>query len=286
MSNPTTPIHRAPLSQQHRRVITTTSPDAIGATVERHHRRRRGQGPLRGHHPRGREAAPGVTIPTLCDHPDLDVAGVCRICVVEVEGQRTLQPACAFPVINQMTHQHAQPQGAHGAPSRARAAAQRALRRVLQLRPQRQLRAAVAGRGVRHHRVRLRPSRTSRSPSWTTSSYSRDARHEQVHPLPPLRAHLHRPAGSRRARGGRPQQQDHHRHVRGHAPGRRGLHQLRPVRQPLPHGRPVRQGRDGRRVGRHRRPRQARRHPDRPGAALGDGRAVRPRARHGRSRSR
>ena len=33
MSNPTTPIHRAPLSQQHRRVITTTSPDAIGAQV-------------------------------------------------------------------------------------------------------------------------------------------------------------------------------------------------------------------------------------------------------------
>ena len=33
MSHPTTPIHRAPLSQQHRRVITTTSPDAIGALV-------------------------------------------------------------------------------------------------------------------------------------------------------------------------------------------------------------------------------------------------------------
>ncbi len=33
-------------------------------------------------------------------------------------------------------------------------------------------------------------------------------------------------------------------------------------------------------VGRDRRPRQARRHPDRPGAALGHGRAVRPRAGH------
>ena len=30
------------------------------------------------------------------------MAGVCRICVVEVEGQRTLQPACTFPVVNQM----------------------------------------------------------------------------------------------------------------------------------------------------------------------------------------
>jgi NADH-quinone oxidoreductase subunit G/[NiFe] hydrogenase diaphorase moiety small subunit len=40
----------------------------------------------------------GIRIPTLCHHPDLCVAGVCRVCVVEVENQRTLQAACAFPV--------------------------------------------------------------------------------------------------------------------------------------------------------------------------------------------
>ncbi len=40
----------------------------------------------------------GVKIPTLCHHPDLCVAGVCRICVVEVENQRVLQAACAYPV--------------------------------------------------------------------------------------------------------------------------------------------------------------------------------------------
>jgi iron-only hydrogenase group A len=40
----------------------------------------------------------GIRIPTLCHHPDLCVAGVCRICVVEVEGQRALQAACAYPV--------------------------------------------------------------------------------------------------------------------------------------------------------------------------------------------
>lgn len=39
-----------------------------------------------------------VHIPTLCYHPDLCVAGVCRICVVEVEGQRTLQTACSYPI--------------------------------------------------------------------------------------------------------------------------------------------------------------------------------------------
>jgi iron-only hydrogenase group A len=40
----------------------------------------------------------GISIPTLCHHEDLCVAGVCRICVVEVEGMRTLQASCAFPV--------------------------------------------------------------------------------------------------------------------------------------------------------------------------------------------
>lgn len=39
-----------------------------------------------------------IRIPTLCYHEDLCVAGVCRICVVEVEGQRTLQTACCYPV--------------------------------------------------------------------------------------------------------------------------------------------------------------------------------------------
>jgi NADH-quinone oxidoreductase subunit G/[NiFe] hydrogenase diaphorase moiety small subunit len=37
-------------------------------------------------------------IPTLCYHDDLCIAGNCRMCVVEVEGMRTLQAACAFPV--------------------------------------------------------------------------------------------------------------------------------------------------------------------------------------------
>lgn len=39
-----------------------------------------------------------VHIPTLCHHEDLCVAGVCRVCAVEVEGMRTLQASCAFPV--------------------------------------------------------------------------------------------------------------------------------------------------------------------------------------------
>lgn len=40
----------------------------------------------------------GIHIPTLCYHEDLCISGVCRICVVEVEGYRTLQASCAFPI--------------------------------------------------------------------------------------------------------------------------------------------------------------------------------------------
>ena len=39
-----------------------------------------------------------IHIPTLCFHEDLCLAGVCRICVVEIEGQRTLQAACSYPI--------------------------------------------------------------------------------------------------------------------------------------------------------------------------------------------
>ena len=40
----------------------------------------------------------GRDVPTLCHDPRLDPMGSCRMCLVEVEGQRRLQPACAFKV--------------------------------------------------------------------------------------------------------------------------------------------------------------------------------------------
>ena len=39
-----------------------------------------------------------IHVPTLCYHPDLCISGSCRVCVVEVEGMRTLQTACSFPI--------------------------------------------------------------------------------------------------------------------------------------------------------------------------------------------
>jgi formate dehydrogenase major subunit len=44
----------------------------------------------------------GIEIPTLCDHPNLTPYGGCRLCLVEVEGARTLQPSCTLPINNNM----------------------------------------------------------------------------------------------------------------------------------------------------------------------------------------
>jgi formate dehydrogenase major subunit len=44
----------------------------------------------------------GIEIPTLCDHPQLQPYGGCRLCLVEVEGARTLQPSCTMPVSDNM----------------------------------------------------------------------------------------------------------------------------------------------------------------------------------------
>ncbi len=44
----------------------------------------------------------GINVPTLCFYEGLPPSGACRICVVEVEGQRSLVPSCAFPVFDGM----------------------------------------------------------------------------------------------------------------------------------------------------------------------------------------
>jgi len=40
----------------------------------------------------------GINVPTLCHLEGLFPTGACRMCVVEVQGQRGLVPSCAFPV--------------------------------------------------------------------------------------------------------------------------------------------------------------------------------------------
>ena len=44
----------------------------------------------------------GIDIPTLCHHKKLKPIGACRVCVVEIKGQRNLQTACTFPMVEGM----------------------------------------------------------------------------------------------------------------------------------------------------------------------------------------
>lgn len=44
----------------------------------------------------------GINIPNICFHEATTANGLCRICVVEVEGMRVLQPACIVEAANSM----------------------------------------------------------------------------------------------------------------------------------------------------------------------------------------
>ncbi|MBU1262636.1 (2Fe-2S)-binding protein, partial [bacterium] len=46
--------------------------------------------------------ASGIKIPHLCYHKALSSSSSCRLCVVEVEGARTLVASCSYPVVNGM----------------------------------------------------------------------------------------------------------------------------------------------------------------------------------------
>ncbi len=40
----------------------------------------------------------GIDIPTLCYLKEINEVGACRVCLVEVEGARSLQASCVLPV--------------------------------------------------------------------------------------------------------------------------------------------------------------------------------------------
>ena len=46
--------------------------------------------------------AAGIKIPTICYHPTLTPPAICRLCTVEVEKMRNLQPACVVKVADGM----------------------------------------------------------------------------------------------------------------------------------------------------------------------------------------
>src|SRR6266436_3041437 len=76
-------------------------------------------------------AAGILDIPTLCWYPKLPVVGNCRICLVSVEGQSKLLPACATQVADGMvvqTESHAAVENRRGGPRGAARAPPRGAR--------------------------------------------------------------------------------------------------------------------------------------------------------------
>ncbi len=88
---------RAPKSQQPHVVPKPEHPEHIGGSISIEINEKKMSVPM-GTTILEACQQTGIHVPTLCHHDDLCVAGVCRICVVEVEGMRTLQAACAFPI--------------------------------------------------------------------------------------------------------------------------------------------------------------------------------------------
>ncbi len=131
----------------------------------------------------------GVKIPTLCQHPDLAIAGVCRMCVVEVEGMRTLQASCAYPVTGPLTIR---------TQSRRVRQARRHILDLLLRKHYGECYACVRNgvcelQSLAENTCRLLRFGHPTEPLYEvdTSSYSRSPRHEQVHSCrrcgPPLR---------------------------------------------------------------------------------------------------
>jgi iron-only hydrogenase group A len=88
---------RAPVSQKPHIVEKPEHPEHIGGSVTVEINEKKISVPMGTTILEAcREA--GIHVPTLCHHDDLCVGGVCRLCVVEVEGMRTLQASCAFPI--------------------------------------------------------------------------------------------------------------------------------------------------------------------------------------------
>ncbi len=88
---------RVPVSQQPHVVDKPEDTSAIGGTVSIQINEKKFSVPL------GTTILEAcrqnqIHIPTLCHHQDLCIAGVCRVCVVDVEGMRTLQTSCSFPI--------------------------------------------------------------------------------------------------------------------------------------------------------------------------------------------
>ncbi len=88
---------RVPVSQKPHVIAKPEHPEYIGGTISIEINEKKVSVPM-GTTILDACKENNIHIPTLCHHSDLCIAGVCRVCVVEVEGMKALQASCAFPI--------------------------------------------------------------------------------------------------------------------------------------------------------------------------------------------
>ena len=108
--------------------------------------------------------AVGIQIPRLCYHPHLSILGACRVCLVEVEGQRNPVASCAYPVAEGMKVRTSSTAAAPPAARRRGADPRQPPAGLPDLRAQRQLRAAEPGLRAGRPRAPVRRASASASP--------------------------------------------------------------------------------------------------------------------------
>ncbi len=79
---------------------------------------------------------------------DSPTSGACRLCLVEIEGQKKLQPSCLTKVAEDMVVRTNTPRAAGASQADRRVAVRRAQPHLLGMRAERSLRAAGAGGGA------------------------------------------------------------------------------------------------------------------------------------------
>ena len=172
----------------------------------------------------------GTYIPRFCWHERMKPVGMCRMCLVEVEGMRGLQISCATPVADGMVVSTQSPDGEDRAGRRARVPAHQPPARLPGVRPRRRVPAPGPDARVRSGRVALRRGEAALREADRDQRH-RAARPRALHPVRPL--HAVRGRGRRRPadRLRRPRRQH-----RGHHLPRRAVHVvlLRQHRADLP----------------------------------------------------
>ena len=221
----------------------------------------------------------GANIPTLCYLEGVQAIGACRLCLVEVEGAKTLVASCAQPADRRHGGEdqlHPGPRAGAAPSSSCSSPSTTATARPASAAATASCAAWPSDLGI--DEITYEGEKTAQADRHVHPRPG--ARHRQVRLVPALRHRLQRDPGRGRPVPAGPRLRHRHRPGVRQQPERRGLRPVRPVRRRLPGGRHHREQRRRSGLGRARRPDEARHRADRARHPRRPRRGVRLRARH------